>query len=178
MAINQFFRHSAAVEHQVDPDAVEKSAHLGGLGSLLLRGQFGITRNKFVHIAFNASPTQRRMQLGQAFRFSGVTDRVEFEFERQQHAASVFKDRLQMMGQNIDSFFFRTGLAKLFAHVLLFAAQRLFEEREENIFLVAKIGVERTAGFAGSGGDVFNSRHFEAIAGKNVTSRFQKIAAC
>jgi len=106
MAIDQLLRHSAAVEHQVDPDAVEQSAHLSGLGPLLLRGQVGITRNELVDVAFDAALAQHRMQLGEAFRLSGVTDRVELELERQQHAAAVSEDRLEMLCQDIDSFFF------------------------------------------------------------------------
>jgi len=62
--------------------------------------------------------------------------------------------------------------------VLLFAAQGFLEQRKENIFLIAKIGIKRAARLACRGGDVFQTGHFESIAGKNVTSCFQKIAPC
>ena len=43
----------------------------------------------------------------------------------------------------------------------------LLEQREKNIFLIFEVCIERAAGVAGLGGDIFQARRFKPIARKD-----------
>lgn len=177
MAADEIVGQAAAVEHAIESDAIEERADLGGLTAFLCGGQASESRNELLNVGLDAAQAQRGMQLGEPFRSLWMADGVELEFDGKQHAAAVAEHGTKMGGQNIDALFVGSGCAELFTHMLFFAAEDFLEEREENIFLIAEIGVESAARLARHGGNVLEASHLKPIPGKDALRRVHESPA-
>jgi hypothetical protein len=56
-------------------------------------------------------------------------------------------------------------------------AHPLLEQREENIFLALKIGVESASCVSGAGGDIFQARGFKAVLREDALGGVQQFPA-
>ena len=105
-----------------------------------------------------------------------MADHIHLEFQNEQDPPFILEKLAEMTRENVDApVKIRRG-RHLIDDLSLVTADVLLKNCEENILFIAEMVVESAAGLARLGGDVFNSRGLEAVAGKDYASSLNQLA--
>lgn len=152
---HQFWIETGGIEQAIDSEAVKKSTELRGLGTLDLGIAMPQFRQQLVDASFRAAKAHGSHKIGQALLGMRPTYGVHFKFEIQQHAARVFEQFGQMLNENLDTLFAGRGGAKAATNLRLVPLHVFLENGEENVFLIAKMGIKSAARLTRSSRNVF-----------------------
>ncbi len=172
----QIVAHRLRIEKKVQCQSIEQGTETCGVLAAARKITKSEFRQQFGNVRFSATQLHGGMDGGQALLPWRPSNGIQLEFDGKQHAPAIPHERNEQVGQRPDALSERLFAAHRVLDALLIFRKIFLKNGEKDIFFVCEVCVERTAGFAGGRGDVFQARHFEAIAGENVAGRLHQFA--
>ncbi len=165
------------IEEAAEGETVEDAADGEGVEELGFGGFAGELGDEEAKLRDTGADTDEAVEVGEAAAALRVANGVELEFEAKEDALLILAEFGEVFAERVDALVDGGEVEEAGDKEGQVAGGVLFEDGEEEIFLVLEVVVEGSAGFAGGGGDLFKAGVLEAVAGEDGAGRGEELFA-